>query len=89
MIAGCAASRSPNQGRLVSFPLLPLRGADMGEVVRLVTRADRERERLIREARAIYDAVFPPADPDGERPVEPRSTTRAATQSPSTSKELS
>ena len=61
----------------------------MGEIVRLVTRAERERERLIREARAIYDAVFPPADPDGERPVEPRSTTRAATQSPSTSKELS
>jgi hypothetical protein len=61
----------------------------MGEVVRLVTRAERERARLIREARANYDAVFPPADPDGERPVEPRSTTRAATHSPSTSKELS
>jgi len=88
VIAGCAVSRSPNQGRLVSF-LLPPRGADMGEVVRLVTRAERERARLIREARANYDAVFPRADPDGERPVEPRSTTRAATQSPSTSKELS
>ena len=61
----------------------------MGEVVRLVTRTERERARLIREARAIYDAVFPPADSDGERPVELRSTTRAATQSPSTSKELS
>lgn len=61
----------------------------MGEVVRLVTRAERERARLIREARANYDAVFPPADPDGEGPVESRSTTRAATQSPSTSKELS
>lgn len=38
----------------------------MGEVVQFVSRSERERLRLIREARAIYDSVFPPADPVGE-----------------------
>lgn len=31
----------------------------MGEVIRFVSKAERERLRLIREARAIYDSVFP------------------------------
>jgi hypothetical protein len=35
----------------------------MGEVIRFVPR----RARLIREARAIYDSVFPPADPVSEQ----------------------
>ncbi len=39
----------------------------MGEVIRFVSRSERERARLIREARAIYDSVFPPADPVSER----------------------
>jgi hypothetical protein len=39
----------------------------MGEVLRFVTKSERERARLIREARAIYDSIFPPADPVGER----------------------
>jgi hypothetical protein len=34
----------------------------MGEVVQFVSRSDRERARLIREARAIYDSIFPPND---------------------------
>ncbi|MCP3396386.1 hypothetical protein [Bradyrhizobium sp. CCGB20] len=34
----------------------------MGEVIQFVSRSERERERLIREARAIYDSIFPPAD---------------------------
>jgi hypothetical protein len=38
----------------------------MGEVIRFVSRSERERERLIQEARAIYDSIFPPADPAGE-----------------------
>ncbi len=33
----------------------------MGEVVRFVSKAERERLRLIREARAMYDSVFPPS----------------------------
>jgi hypothetical protein len=35
----------------------------MGEVIRFVPKSERERARLIREARAIYDSIFPPADP--------------------------
>jgi hypothetical protein len=35
----------------------------MGEVVRFIPKSERERTRLIREARAIYDSVFPQADP--------------------------
>lgn len=39
----------------------------MGEVIRFVSKSERERDRLIREARAIYDSVFPPADPVSEK----------------------
>ena len=35
----------------------------MGEVVRFVPKAELERNRLIREARAMYDSVFPSVDP--------------------------
>ena len=31
----------------------------MGEVVRFVPKSELERARLIREARAIYDSIFP------------------------------
>ncbi|WP_334417982.1 MULTISPECIES: hypothetical protein [unclassified Bradyrhizobium] len=34
----------------------------MGEIVRLVPKPELERARLIREARAIYDSIFPPTD---------------------------
>jgi hypothetical protein len=39
----------------------------MGEVIRFVSKSERERVRLIREARAIYDSVFRPSDPVRER----------------------
>ena len=35
----------------------------MGEVIQFVSKSERERLRLIREARAMYDSVFPPTDP--------------------------
>jgi hypothetical protein len=35
----------------------------MGEVIQFISKSERERTRLIREARAIYDSVFPPGDP--------------------------
>jgi hypothetical protein len=35
----------------------------MGEVIRFVPKAELERDRLIRRARAMYDRVFPPAGP--------------------------
>jgi hypothetical protein len=38
-------------------------GANMGEIIRLVPKSERERARLIREARAAYDNIFPRADP--------------------------
>ena len=38
----------------------------MGEVIRFVPKSERERLRLIREARANYDSIFPPADPVSE-----------------------
>jgi hypothetical protein len=41
--------------------------ANMGEVIRFIPKAERERIRLIREARANYDSVFPPADPVKEQ----------------------
>src|SRR5258706_9008820 len=42
-------------------------GANMGKVIRFVPKSERERARLIREARAIYDSIFPPADPVSEQ----------------------
>jgi hypothetical protein len=43
-------------------------GANMGEVIQFIPRSERERFRLIREARAIYDSIFPPSDPFSEQP---------------------
>jgi hypothetical protein len=34
----------------------------MGEVIQFVPKSEQKRARLIREARAIYDGVFPPSD---------------------------
>ncbi|WP_312014202.1 hypothetical protein [Bradyrhizobium sp. CIR48] len=34
----------------------------MGEIIRFAPKSERERARLVREARAIYDSVFPPSE---------------------------
>jgi hypothetical protein len=39
----------------------------MGEVIRFVPMSARERAHLVRVARAMYDSIFPPADPVGEQ----------------------
>jgi hypothetical protein len=39
----------------------------MGEVIRFVPRSELERARLVREARAIYDSIFPSADAVNEQ----------------------
>jgi hypothetical protein len=39
----------------------------MGEVIRFIPRSERERARLIRTARAMYDSIFPPADRESEQ----------------------
>lgn len=38
----------------------------MGEIIQFVQTYELERARLIREARAIYDSVFPRFDPNRE-----------------------
>jgi hypothetical protein len=35
----------------------------MGEVIQFIPKSERERARLVREARAIYDSIFPPGEP--------------------------
>lgn len=52
---------------LFSESFQPMFGAKMGEIIRFVPKSERERARLIREARAIYDSIFPPADPVSEK----------------------
>jgi hypothetical protein len=42
-------------------------GAKMGEVIRFVPKSERERARLIRVARAMYDSIFPPVDLTSEQ----------------------
>jgi hypothetical protein len=39
----------------------------MGEIIRFVPKSERERARLVRVARAIYDGIFPAADPVSEK----------------------
>jgi hypothetical protein len=39
----------------------------MGEVIRFISKLELERARRIREARAIYDSIFPPTDPLSEQ----------------------
>jgi hypothetical protein len=41
----------------------------MGEIIRFVSKSEQERARLIREARAMYEHVFPPADQASEPQV--------------------
>jgi hypothetical protein len=42
--------------------------ANLGNIVRLIPKSELERVRLIREARAIYDSIFPPTDSVSEQP---------------------
>ncbi len=39
----------------------------MGEIIRFTPKSELERARLIREARAIYESIFPSTDPVSER----------------------
>jgi hypothetical protein len=41
----------------------------MGEITAFVSKSELERLRLIREARAIYDSIFPPAHAVGAQPL--------------------
>jgi hypothetical protein len=49
---------------VISWPARPQfqgLGAKMGEVIRFIPKAELERARLVREARAIYESIFPQA----------------------------
>jgi hypothetical protein len=39
----------------------------MGEIVRFIPKSELERARLVREARAIYESIFPSVDSVSER----------------------
>jgi hypothetical protein len=56
------------QSSVVSQDASPIWSTQMGEVIRFVPKSELERIRLIREARAIYDSIFPP----GNSVAEPR-----------------
>jgi hypothetical protein len=57
----------PTASIVADFYSDPCNGANMGEVIRFVPKSERERARLIREARAMYDSLFPPADTVSEQ----------------------
>ena len=42
----------------------------MTDIVQFVPKSELERQRLIREARAIYDSIFPPLTVCGAHPDE-------------------
>jgi hypothetical protein len=44
----------------------------MGDVVRFIPKSDLDRARLIREARAIYERIFPPTEPVREPRDDPK-----------------
>ena len=48
-------------------------GEHVGEIVRFIPKSELERARLIREARAIYDSIFPPSAPDEVAPDDEES----------------
>ena len=54
--------------RTQTFPCLE---RPLSEVVRFISKSDLERARLIRDARAIYESIFPPAAPVSE-PRDPK-----------------
>jgi hypothetical protein len=56
----------------------------MGEVIRFVPKPERERARLVREARAIYDGIFPPANPVSKSRTRDQTIIRLAACPPST-----
>jgi hypothetical protein len=49
----------------------------MGEAIRFVSKSEGERLRLIQEARAIYDSVFPPVVSVSEQRDKAPATQRA------------
>jgi hypothetical protein len=53
--------------KIISLRTFFMFGTNMSEVIRFIPKSERERARLIREARARYDSIYPPGDPFSER----------------------
>src|SRR5258708_37633885 len=51
-----------NDAHHVNRQSIPILEPHKGEVIRFIPKSELERARLVREARAIYDGIFPPAD---------------------------
>ena len=66
-----ALPRSPI-GMMFASSVASCLGAHMGEVVRFIPKSDLDRVRLIREAREVYDRIFPPVDPAREQRNDPK-----------------
>lgn len=58
-------------GPLMACSLSNQLEVNMGEVIRFAPKSERERARLIREARAIYESIFAPAEPLNEQDRAP------------------
>ena len=54
----------------------------MGKVIRFTSKSERDLIRQIREARAIYDGVFPPADPVNDQRDKARQVIPPAAPTP-------
>ena len=54
-----------NDARHLKRQGIPILEPHMGEVIRFIPKSELERVRLVREARAIYDSIFPSADAIG------------------------
>jgi tRNA threonylcarbamoyladenosine modification (KEOPS) complex Pcc1 subunit len=50
----------------------------MGEIIRFVPKSERDRARQIREARAIYDSIFPSVDQVEQRRAPASHTIKGA-----------
>jgi hypothetical protein len=58
----------------------------MGAIVGFVSKAELERLRLIREARAIYNSIFPPAEAGDEQPYDEPARLRSPAEKATPSK---
>jgi len=54
----------------------------MGEIIKFISKAELERARLIREARANYESVFPSAESSHEQAGPPDGSGNQATSDP-------
>ena len=63
---------TPKPGTSYWRNVFPTLESPMGEVIRFVPKSERERARLIEQARAIYESIFPTEDAVGSAPQHDR-----------------